>query len=103
MSKIKFSNIELEQLVRDGFNVSQIARKLKVSKGTVSKRLKALNVAITRDVGLHHAGEIVEMKLDAIGQLQKINDYAMSCLTSSCGGIGEIQRCSSYWRHRRGR
>jgi AcrR family transcriptional regulator len=80
MSEMKISNIELEQLVRDGFGVSEIARKVGVSKGTVSKRLKALNVAITKDVTLRHAGEIVEMKLDAIGQLQKINDNANELL-----------------------
>ena len=80
MSQTKISNIELEQLVRDGFGVSAIARKVGVSKGTVSKRLKALNVAITQNVTLHHAGEIVEMKLDAIGQLQKINENANEML-----------------------
>ncbi len=80
MSKIKIPNIELEQLVRDGFGVSDIGRKVGVSKGTVSKRLKALNVAITKNVTLHHAGEIVERKLDAIGQLQKINDNANELL-----------------------
>ena len=80
MSQMKISNIELEQLVREGFGVSEIARKVGVSKGTVSKRLKALNVAITQNVTLHHAGEIVEKKLDAIGQLQKINDNANELL-----------------------
>jgi AcrR family transcriptional regulator len=80
MSENKVSNIELEQLVRNGFGVSDIARKVGVSKGTVSKRLKALNVAINQNVTLHHAGEIVEKKLDAIAQLQKINDYANELL-----------------------
>ena len=80
MSGKKISNLELEQLVREGSGVSKIARKLGVSKGAVSKRLKALNVAIAKNVTLHHAGEIVEKKLDAIGQLQKINDYANELL-----------------------
>jgi len=80
MSRKKISNLELDQLVREGNGVSEIARKLKVSKGAVSKRLKALKLAITKDVTLHHAGEIVEKKLDAIGQLQKINDYANELL-----------------------
>jgi DNA-binding NarL/FixJ family response regulator len=76
MSQMKISNIELERLVSQGFGVSEIARKVGVSKGTVSSRLKALKVAINQNVTLHHAGEIVEKKLDAIAQLQKINDYA---------------------------
>ena len=80
VSQTKVSNIELERLVRQGLGVSEIARKVGVSKGTVSSRLKALNVAITKNVTLHHAGEIVDRKLDAIGQLQKINDYANELL-----------------------
>ncbi len=80
MSQMKISNIELEQLVREGFGVSDIARKVGVAKGTVSKRLKALNVAINQRVILHDAGQIVEKKLDAIGQLQKINDNANELL-----------------------
>ena len=76
----KISNLELEQLLSEGNGVSEIARKLGITKGAVSKRLKALNVAITKDVTLHHAGEIVEKKLDAIGQLQKINEYANELL-----------------------
>jgi len=80
MSEKKFSNLDLEQLVREGFGVSDIARKLGVSKGTVSKRLKSLKVAVAKNVTLHHAGEIVERKLDAIAQLQKINDYANELL-----------------------
>lgn len=49
-------------------------------KGTVSTRLKSLKVAVTKNVTLHHAGETVEKKLDAIAQLQKINDYANELL-----------------------
>jgi hypothetical protein len=76
MGSKKISNLELDQLVREGNGVSEIGRKLGDSKGAVSKRLKALNVAITKDVTLHHAGEIAERKLDAIEQLQKISGYA---------------------------
>jgi predicted transcriptional regulator len=76
----KISILELERLVSEGNRVSEIANKLGASKGAISKRLKALNVAITKNVTLHHAGEIVEKKLDAIEQLQKINDYANELL-----------------------
>ena len=80
MNNKKISNVELEQLVREGNGVSEIARKLGVTKGAVSKRLKNLKVAITKDVTLRHAGEIVEKKLDSIEQLQKINDSANEIL-----------------------
>jgi hypothetical protein len=76
----KLSNIELEQLVREGNGVSQIARILNVSKGTVSKRLKQLNVGISNNVTLHHAGQIVKKEINAATQLQKINDHANEML-----------------------
>jgi AcrR family transcriptional regulator len=79
----KISNLELEQFVREGNGVSEIARKMGVSKGAVSKRLKALKVAINKDVTLFHAGQIVEKKLDAVAQLQKINDSANEILAQA--------------------
>jgi len=69
----KISILELEQLVREGNRVSDIARKLGVSKGAVSKRLKSLNVAITREASMHHAPAVVEQRIDAMAQLEKIN------------------------------
>ena len=84
----KISNLELEQLVRKGLGVSEIARKLGVSKGCVSKRLKALKVAITRDVTLHHAGEIVEKKINAIEQLESINKSANQILAQAMSRLG---------------
>jgi hypothetical protein len=69
----KISLIQLEQLVREGNGVSEIARKLKVTKGAISKRLKALNVAVAKDACLRAAPEILNRKLDAMGQLTRIN------------------------------
>jgi hypothetical protein len=80
MSNRKFADIQLEQLVREGNGVSQIGRILGVSKGTVSKRLKQLNVGITKNVTLHHAGEIVRKEINAVSQLQKINAHANELL-----------------------
>jgi predicted transcriptional regulator len=53
MSEMKLSNIELEQLVREGFGVSDIARKVGVSKGTVSKSLKAPLICPTSSDMIH--------------------------------------------------
>lgn len=80
MARRKISNVELEQLVKEGNGVSQIARILKVSKGTVSRRLKALNVGIAKNVTLHHAGEIVKKEINAAEQLYKINKTANELL-----------------------
>ena len=76
----KVSNLELQRLLEQGFHVSEIARKLKVTPGCISKRLKALKVGITNTVGMHRAGELVEKKANAIEQLQRINDHANELL-----------------------
>ncbi len=73
MGKAKISLIQLEQLVREGNGVSEIARKLGVSKGAVSKRLKNLRVGITKDVVLRSAPQIVDRQLNAMDQLKRIN------------------------------
>jgi predicted transcriptional regulator len=80
MHKKKISNIELEELVRQGYGVSEIAKKLGVTKGAVSKRLKALDVAITKNVAFHHAGEIAQKRINSLSQLLKINRYANQLL-----------------------
>ncbi len=69
----KVSFIQLDHLVRNGKSVSEIARELKVTKGCVSKALKRLNVAVTKDVALRAAPKIVDHQIDAMGQLRKIN------------------------------
>jgi hypothetical protein len=76
----KISDVQLEQLVREGNGVSQIARILKVAKGTVSRRLKQLSIGINKNVTLHHAGEVVKREINAVAQLQKINDHAHELL-----------------------
>jgi len=74
LGETKISLIELSQLVREGKGVSDIARKLGVTKGAVSKRLKALRVGITKDVVLRSAPEIVNRELKGMDQLKRIND-----------------------------
>ncbi len=73
MGKGKISLIQLERLVREGNSVSQIAKKLGVAKGSVSKRLKDLKVGITKDVVLRSAPQIVDRQLNPMDQLKKIN------------------------------
>ena len=80
MSQRKIDDKQLQQLISQGLGVSEIARKLGASKGTVSNRIKALNIAISKDVTLRAAPEIVKKELDTIGQLQKINDNANEIL-----------------------
>lgn len=67
-------------MVREGNGVSQIARKLKVTKGAVSKALKKMNVAVSKDIALRSAPDVVIQKVNALEQLGKINAYANELL-----------------------
>ena len=80
MARKKISYIELEQLVREGNGVSQIARKIGMTKGAVSKALKRMNVAVSKDIALRSAPEVVAQKIDTLEQLGKINTYANELL-----------------------
>lgn len=80
MARRKVEDSELRQLVNEGLKGSEIARRLGVSAGLVSMRLKALKIGISKDVTLRSAPEIVRRELDTIGQLQKINGYANELL-----------------------
>ena len=78
MGRKKISFIQLDQLVRKGKSVSEIAKELNVTKSCVSKALKKVEVAITKDVALRSAPEIVDRQIDAMGQLRKVNDMINS-------------------------
>ena len=87
----KISNLELQRLLEQGFHVSEIARKLKVTPGCISKRLKALKAGVAQNINLHRAGELVEKKVNAIEQLQRINDHANELLDRAMQVIrGEV-------------
>ena len=80
MGTLKFTDIELKQLVRKGLSLRAMARHLGVSKSTVCVRLKALNIAVSRDVAIRSARKIVDREINAIDQLQKINRDANELL-----------------------
>jgi predicted transcriptional regulator len=80
MRKPTFSDGKLKQLVSEGLTVSQISKRLGVSKSAVSKRLRSLNIAMSKEVALVRAGEVVRKELNTVAQLQKINDHANELL-----------------------
>ena len=71
---------QLVQLIRDGDTVTEAARKIGVCTAAVSKRLKKLNVAVSRNVTLRAAHKIVDREINALDQLQKINRDANELL-----------------------
>ena len=78
--KSRIDDKQLLQLMRNGNTVSEAARKMGVSKGSISRRLKALNIAINRNVTIRAAHKIVEREINALDQLQKINRDANELL-----------------------
>jgi len=73
MGKGKFSNLELEKLLKQGMGVRAIAKKLRVSPSAVSQRLKALRVAVSAHVAVRDGGRLAEQKYNAQQQLLNIS------------------------------
>ena len=71
---------QLRQLIRNGDTITAAARKMGVSKQSVSRRLKTLNIAISRDVAIRAAHKIVDREINTLDQLQKINRDANELL-----------------------
>jgi predicted transcriptional regulator len=92
MPRPKFSDNKLKQLVNDGLNCTQIAKRLGVTKGAVSQRLKALNLAANKEIDLVRAADVVRKELNTVEQLQKINDYANELLDLLMVGTGGIKK-----------
>lgn len=80
MGTLKFTDIELKHLVRKGLSLRAMARHLGVSKSTVCVRLKALKIAVSRDMAIRSARKIVDREISVVDQLQKINRDANELL-----------------------
>jgi septal ring factor EnvC (AmiA/AmiB activator) len=74
MAEKKINDDRLLQLIRDGNSSAEAARKLGVGRAAVCKCLKRLRVGISKDVALRSAAKVVDRGMDAIAQLQKINN-----------------------------
>ncbi len=88
MRKQKFSDEELIPLVEAGLTVTEIARRLNVSKGAVSQRLKRLKLAVAKDICLRSAGEIVRGEINALHQFQSMNEKANELLERALDSLG---------------
>jgi DNA-binding transcriptional ArsR family regulator len=80
MTRSRIDDKLLLHLLRNGNTVTAIARKMGVDKATVSRRLKALKIAINRNVTIRAAHKIVDREINALDQLQKINRDANELL-----------------------
>jgi predicted transcriptional regulator len=88
MANVKINDRELLRLIdKDKLSQSAAAKELGVTRQAVSKRLIELRGKTTRAVVIKKVGECVDQKLDAVHQLQKINDNANELL-DLCMGWG---------------
>jgi len=80
MKPKKINDTQLIRLVDNGVSQAEIARTLGVSRQAVNKRLIELRGKTTKVVATRKIEQIVDRKLDAMEQLQKVNDNANEIL-----------------------
>ena len=76
MTKPIVDVFKLSQMLRSGKTTKQCAKFFGVTPGAISQRKKNLNVAVVKNVALENAHRVVEMNLNTVAQLQKINSDA---------------------------
>ena len=79
-ARLKIDIDKLKALHSKGLTVTTIAEKMGVTKGAVSKQFKKLKLAVIKNVVLESAHKVVRKNLNAIEQLQKINQDANEIL-----------------------
>jgi|SRR5215472_3332751 len=60
-------------LAEKGYNQRQAAAHFRVTEAAISKRVKALQLNLSRHVGLERASDVARHGLDVVNQLQQIN------------------------------
>ena len=76
MPKPKINEVKLSQMLRSGKSQRVCADYFGVTESAISHTRKKLNIAVIKSVALENAGRIVDKNLNAVDQLQKINDQA---------------------------
>jgi len=72
----KIDKVKLSQLLKSGKAQREIAQVFGVTESAVSKAKKELNLCVVKNVALENAHRLVDKNINAIDQLQKINDHA---------------------------
>ena len=76
MPKAKIDKTKLSQMLKSGKSQRQVAQFFGVTEGAVSKAKKELNICVVKNLALENAHRVVDKNINAIDQLQKINDHA---------------------------
>ena len=80
MQPPKINDRKLLRMVDQGKTQVEVGKFFGVSKQAVNKRLKVLRGKTTKIVATKKIEQVVDQKIDAIGQLQKINSDANEIL-----------------------
>jgi len=73
-------NVKLSQMLRSGKSQRQIAKFFGVTEAAITNAKKRLSISVVKNLALENAGRVVDKNLNAVEQLQKINDYANELL-----------------------
>ena len=92
MGKQKIDRVKLNQMLRDGKSQKAIAESMGVSEPAISKAKKELNISVVKSVALENAHRVVGKNLDAIDQLQRVNQVANQLLDELTGDDQAIDR-----------
>ena len=92
MPKPKIDRVKLSQLLKQGKTQREVAQVFGVSEGAISKAKKELNISVVKSVALESAHKVVDKNLDAIDQLQRVNQVANQLLDELTGEDQVIDR-----------
>jgi uncharacterized protein YerC len=76
MPEAKIDKVKLSQMLRSGKAQREIAQVFGVTESAISKAKKELNLNVVKNVALENAHRVVDKNLNAVDQLQKINNHA---------------------------
>ena len=92
MSEPKINKVKLSQLLRAGKSVKHCAEYFGVTPPAITKAKKEINVNVIKSVALENAHRVVDKNLNAIEQLQNINEKANRMLDELTGDDQAIDR-----------
>jgi hypothetical protein len=80
VNELRIDPKKLAELLRQGKSQAECARHFGVSDAAIHKARKKINLNVVKNVALENAHRVVNKNLDAISQLQKINEFANELL-----------------------
>lgn len=80
MPKPKIDKVKLNQLLRSGKSPKECAQFFGVTAGAITHAKKGLHLCVVKNIALENAGRIVDKNLNAVAQLQNINQKANDLL-----------------------